>query len=512
MQNSAATLALATAILAAPLVSGAKPASAQEPLSVIEWLGDHPPATGSGILLEPPVSRTGLQPEVDVIPLPSATQAIGLVPADVTGLPTELWEGSDTDTLARLIRDAPVQDSPAMQKLLFTLLLTEATPPRADGSGSRFLLSRIDRLMDLGAIDPAQALAETASPAASADLFRRWFDATLLTGSEDTACALLSDRAYLAPDYRARIFCSARQGDWQTAALTLESAHALDLLPADQLDLMDRFLSPDVFEGAPPLPAPANPDPLTFRLHETIGESLPTASLPRAFATADLRDLAGWKAQLEAAERLTRIGALVPNRLLGLYTDRDPSASGGIWDRVAAVQRFDTALGTGSADAVAKTLPTVWATMRDAHLEVPFASLFAERLRAVHLTDPAARLLASRIQLLSPDYATVALPPATDDAMQVFLSALAQGDPTAVPAPNATAEAIADGFAAGSAPQVPPQRMGETLLRAIVDFDNGANGNSDDLGQALATLRAAGLEDTARRAALQLMLLGERRA
>ena len=44
--------------------------------------------------------------------------------------------------------------------------------------------------------------------------------------------------------------------------------------------------------------------PLLFRLHEAIGEPLPTGALPRAYAVADLRDLAGWKPQLEAAERL----------------------------------------------------------------------------------------------------------------------------------------------------------------------------------------------------------------
>jgi hypothetical protein len=150
--------------------------------------------------------------------------------------------------------------------------------------------------------------------------------------------------------------------------------------------------------------------------------------------------------------------------------------------------------------------------IREVHLEVPFASLFAERLRKIQLNDPAARALNWRIQLLSPDYAEVTLPPATDDPMMVFLNALAQGDPTLVPAPNATAQAIADGFARSLQPVPPPTRMGETLLRTIRQFEDGANGNPADLGQAIATLRAVGLDDTARRAALQVMLLGERRA
>ena len=55
--------------------------------------------------------------------------------------------------------------------------------------------------------------------------------------------------------------------------------------------------------------------PLLFRLHEAIGEPLPTGNLPRSYAVADLRDLAGWKPQLEAAERLAVTGALPANRL-----------------------------------------------------------------------------------------------------------------------------------------------------------------------------------------------------
>ncbi|MBJ6370341.1 hypothetical protein [Sedimentitalea arenosa] len=482
---------------------------ATEPLSVIEWLGQNPPGSGGPVLLEPPVSPGARAPEIDVTPLDQATQPVGLVPATVTGLPADLWKGSEVDTLIRLIAAVPVSDSPAMQKLLYTLLLTETTPPEGDRAEKRLLLARIDRLMELGATDPAQALAETAGPTDDAALFARWFDATLLTGAEDTSCEALTRLPHLAPDYAARIFCDARRGDWQTAALLLETAHVLELMPQARLDLLDRFLSPDIFEGAPPLPAPADPDPLDFRLFETIGERLPTAPLPRAFATADLRDVAGWKAQIEAAERLTRIGALSPNRLLGLYTEREASASGGVWDRVEAVQAFDGALTARDAAAVTRTLPPAWAAMRDVHLEVPFASLFADRLATVDLTDPAARDLAWRVRVLSPDLAKAPSPPGAD-ALHRFADALATGDPTAVPAPDALAQAIADGFAAAPSANAEALPRGERILRAMAAFDTGRRGNPDMLSAALADLRALGLTDTARRAALQILLLGER--
>ena len=500
-------ISLAAVLTLLPLV-----AEAQTPLNAIEWLGRNAPQARTPIL-EPPVARSAQRPDVAVQALQRKSDPVGLVPPSVTGLPVDMWQGSDVDELTRLIARAPVRRLPAMQALLSTLLLSEAESPAGAEASEALLLARIDRLIELGAADPAQTLVESAGPTKTPARFRRWLDLTLLTGDEDKACRLLNERPWLLDDYAARIFCGARSGDWQTAALTLEAVHTLELLPHEQMDLLDRFLSPDVFDGAPPLPPPGNPDPLTFRLFETIGEPLPTTALPRAFATADLRDVAGWKAQVEAAERLTRIGAMPPNRLLGLYTERSPAASGGVWDRVEALQYFDTALTQGSAEAVTKTLPKVWQAMSDAHLEVPFAALFADRLSGLRLEDPRARAIQWRLRLLSPDYEAAAAEPLGQGRTETFLAALAQGRPQEVPAPNATAQAIADGFAPGArlpmraAEALREHRVGEAILLAIATFDSGARGNLSDLSGAIATFRKLGLEDVARRATLQLMLL-----
>ena len=50
-------------------------------------------------------------------------------------------------------------------------------------------------------------------------------------------------------------------------------------------------------------------------------------------------------------------------------------------------------------------------------------------------------------------------------------------------------------------------QLGEAILRTMNLFARGAQGNLGDLSKSLAALRAVGLEDTARRATLQLMLL-----
>ena len=216
-------------------------ALAQAPLSAIEWLGENSPQVRSGpVLMEPPVTKTALHPQIDVQPLRKLAEPVGLVPSSVTGLPEDLWRGSDPATLAALIADVPVQDSPAMQTLLYTLLLSETRPPDGVTAEETLLLARLDRLMELGAVDPAQSLAEAAAPGKSSARFRRWFDAALLTGNEAATCAALGRAPHLIPDYDARIYCDVRTGDWETAALTLEAAHALELLSPDQLDLLDR--------------------------------------------------------------------------------------------------------------------------------------------------------------------------------------------------------------------------------------------------------------------------------
>ncbi|WP_299029911.1 hypothetical protein [uncultured Sulfitobacter sp.] len=509
-------------------VAGSVVAQTTAPLSVIDWLDSPSPraelprapikqtSKKPKVIDEPAVTDSATAPTVTTLPLDAAApRNVGLVPASITGMKPDLWARSDAAALARSLKSLPELELPAPNALLFTILLAEVAAPNGDPAAQDILTrARVQKLMDLGAVDPALALAEQAGAATSRTLFDDWAQLSMLVGTEDTACGALSRAPYLTQDAGLRIFCAARGGDWDTAALTFGSAKALKLLPREKLDVLDRFLNPDFFEDAAPLPVPRKPDPLIFRLFETIGEALPTGPLPRAYAVADLRDIAGWKSQLEAAERLTRAGALPDNRLLGLYTDRKPAASGGIWDRVRTVQRFDTALETGSAEAVAKTLPAVWREMKRAGVEVSFATAFQARLDGLELKGNSARVQA-RIGLLSPAYETVAvnlpdtlsLGPNTD-----LIRAVATGDVPKDAPTTALPRAIFDAFAA-PAPRdewiemAKNGRLGEALIATLDSLRDGIRGDSRALREALGTLRALGLEDTARRTALQVLLL-----
>jgi hypothetical protein len=336
----------------------------------------------------------------------------------------------------------------------------------------------------------------------------------LLTGDEDRACITMQSAPELAPTLTARVFCLARAGDWNTAALTLRTSMALGNVTAEDEALLSRFLDPALFDGENMPPPPKPITPLVWRIYDALGESLSTATLPIAFAHADLSERAGWKAQIEAAERLARVGAVTPNVLLGLYTDRAPAASGGVWDRADAFQRFDAALTKGDVAMVEQRLPLAYARMKDVELEVPFATLFAPQLSRLTLTGDAARI-SYELGLLSPDYERLSKLPVTRDARAVFLAGLAAGSVRDLVAPDSMARAIAPAFTDAPLPEdivalIAQRRIGEAILAAMARIESGVSGELVKVTEGLTVLRKLGLEDVARRTALELMLLERR--
>ncbi len=491
----------------------ASPALAEGPLSAIGWLNEPvsvPIATPLNPPIdEPPVAQGVTTPPVTVMALSkTSSDAVGLLPASVTGLPPSVWSNSTNADLLRLWSHVRAEPIPAIQAVYYTLLLAEAEPPI--GIDGVFLRARVDSLLRLGAVEPAQALLERAGPSRP-ELFQQWFDLTLLTGDEMRACNALKDTPTLHPDYGAQIYCTALAGDWNTAALLYDTAQVLDVLDPLEKALLALYLDPEDDTVETPRAPQSAPTPLIFRLYEAIGTPLPTRNLPLAFATADLRNTSGWKAELEAAERLVRTGALSENRLLGLYSDQDPAASGGIWDRVRAVQAFETALSHNDPTAVAETLPPVWRSMQGAHLEVAFARLFADPLSKLILPDDL-RALQFRIALLTSDYEAAAgwLDPSREGQ---FLASLARGKPDVTLASTPVERAITRAFAPGVAPPrlqgalLAQGKLGEAILFSADQFDQAGRGDPGDIAEALSTLRSVGLEDAARRAALQMLIL-----
>ena len=486
----------------------------EQPLSAIDWL--------SKSLVTPVVQPAPVEPPVT----PQATEgvttetlgaasadALGLLPPTVTGLPQALWGGARLEDIQRLLSDRG-PNLPASQSLLVSLLLAEADPPLGLPKGESLFLTRVDALLAMGALDQARALLDTAGADRSPEIFRRYFDVALLIGDEDRACEALARAPGLAPALPTRIFCLARAGDFATAELTLDTARALGNVTPEEAALLARFMNPDLDEGgvSPLMPNPVTP--LVYRIYQAIGEPLPDTTLPLAFTHADLSDSAGWKAQLDAAERLSRLGVVAPNLLLGLYTQQKPAASGGVWDRAAAVQALEAALAAKDPRLVMRTLPPAWALMSQAELEVAFATIYAPDLAGMALTGEAASAQRS-ILLLSPEAAKLTPGLTSADPMGAFLLALAQGKLEGVTPVDDTSAAVSRAFLA---PEIPPQvqllinqgRVGEALLTALPLIRLGASGDNHALTEGLSVLVALGQVEPARRAGIQVLLLDRR--
>lgn len=478
------------------------------PLGTPDWLSDTITRPHANIATD------ASTPAITVLPLDAIQlDAVGLLPGTITGLPAELWGASETETLAALMRAQPVRGLPAMLSFTQTLALAELSAPRgAPPEGSELFLARLDMLLTRGALDPAQALMERAGPTEPA-VFRRWFDVSLLTDRASRACAAMNASPDIAPTLSAQIFCLARGRDWSAAALLLGTGEALGQITESEGDLIARFLDPELFEGEPPLPPDASLTALEFQMRMAIAERPDATGLPLAFVYADLSVLAGWRAQLDAAERLTRSGAIAPQQWLAIYTAQTPTVSGAVWDRVAALQAFDAALLAGDPVETSRRLVPAWDAMGEAGLQVAFADIYADRLLRTPLVGDAG-ILARRVGLLSPIYEEVAQTAIPQDAAERFAFAIARGlPPEEIPSSHPTDRAIAAAFADPLPAHryslyLEQNRLGEALLRAAQVLAQ-PRADADDLTDALVLFRSVGLEDVARRAALQLHLVRE---
>ncbi|MFD1880975.1 hypothetical protein [Paracoccus pacificus] len=536
----AARLPAIAAAAALSMGCGATAFAQQGPLSSNDWLtgkgappppvstwrpGDPLPGDAVGRRPKsPPVAQSGAVESVGVSRLDGENpDSKGVVAAREAGLPVDLWGESEPETLATLIQSAGRPVLPAMQTLLRRALLTQLDPPRGNGAPGALFLARVDSLLSQGALQDAAQLLDAAGPA-DAQRFRRQFDVAVLSGDESHACDIIRKTPGVAPDQAARIFCLALSGDWNAAALTFRGAVALGEITPPMDALMARYLDDSYADATDQIgPPQETPSPLVYRLHEAIGEPLATASLPLVFSAADLRSNSGWKAQIEAAERLARAGSLDPAQLRSIYSEQQPPASGGVWDRAAAIQKLTGALQSSDSAAVDAALPPAWDQMAAAGLSGALAAMAAPELSGFPNLSGRAAQIALWIAAMEGQQPANATPAPADDR-DAFIAALARGDTSSTPAPAADPQGVAamlktvfdapapavDALSGPFAELIAANRRGEALLRAIPAVDAATEGDLNRASAGLLALRALGQEDPARRAAVQIMLLGPR--
>lgn len=508
-------------ILAGGAAMGLTAEAGGQPRTAIPWLSDSltAPAAAPAPRPRPIAPGSPEAPGITVTPLGAVNRdAVGLLQPQTSGLPRRLWGEASGERVRDLILGLADQGVPASRALFRTLLLAEADPPAPSDPPDQALIARVDRLLELGAIEEAEALLRAAGPD-TPELFRRWFDIGLLANRAQDQCAALRQNPALSPTLPARVVCLARGGDWNAAEITLILGQDVGAISPEQEALLARFLDPEIFEGEPPPPIPRPLTALDFTLREAVGLPRPSGALPLAFLWSDVDVHAPMRMRISAGERLVRAGSTAPNALFEAYRAGAPAASGGVWDRARAVQALDAALAGDAPDDLAAALAAADAALSEAGLRVAFAESYAPALAALgpDALPAGARGRAAELALLAGDGAAAArLAGAAPDPRMAAALAVAGAAPAQDAPEDARVAAALRGLAGGAAADERQRRIvatiaaggaGEALIEALGLLAAGPDIDPASLEAALFAVTAAGQRDAARAIAVETLLL-----
>ena len=481
--------------------------TAQTPLSAIDWLSKEKSKFQKS-LIEEKNTEIDNTDNIKVSTLASNEyQAIGLLPIYVTGIPTTIWRNSSYDDLVFSFKTMPIYKYSPIQELVYSLLLAEARPPLNEPARYAFLEARLNALLNYGAVDPAIALIEHASPLPER-MIPLLFDISLLSSNNFPICDPIFQNTENRDLQAELIYCHARKGDWLTAHLILKTGAVLGDLNSQEISLLNRYLEVDFnVDMNALLPPPEIISPLEYRLYEAIGEPIPAEYLPVQYSQTDLSGENGWRSQVIAAERLSLTGAIPENQILGIYTSNNPGVSGGIWERVKVVQDLDLAIE--NEENFEYFFQKAWRVFKKTDQLTVFAKMFGLRVFDKNLSVDSKEIAANLLLLTNNFGLTKSYWNSSD-----IRFGLTTGDFSQVKVSNEIEKIILKVFTEPSMPFLVEQKLnqgklGEVILNALMQFEKGIDGNLKDFSESLSTLNFIGLDTTSRRAALTHLIVGK---
>ncbi len=497
------------------------PVMAQAPISAIGWLSESiknpppfrispespplPPQFSAGI-----TEKKGL---MDITP-----DAIGLLSPAVTGFPSDMWGDMTVAQVVATVQSYRDTGLPAVRDMFHHLLLAQANPPVGDTHAGLVLQARVDRLFEIGALDAAEALVTLDQPLSRA-MFDRTFDIAILTDRTLKVCEALSNAPALSNDLSQKVYCLARGGDWNAAAITLSLGASIGAIGPVREDLLMRFLDPELAAGTPDPVAPDPMLPMDFILREAVLLPRPSGPLPLAYLYRDTESYAPLRARLEASERLVKSGALPAGVLFAAYRTGQPAASGGVWGRQAAIQSLDQALDSREPDRIGAAFTQALTAMDDAGLRAAFAQEFGPRLAKLPY-DPRYGAIADAV-VDTVHLANLAIPEWNRHITADPRHALAGRIVAGIPLDDArNGDALVQAITAsivGTPPDTPNARRllamlangntAQALLEALQLLSAGAAADPGDIRTGLFVLIEANQTAAARRIAVQTLLL-----
>ena len=494
---------------------------AQTPLSAIDWLSDSikdPPEFE--ILPDTVPLITPLIQDISVKKglTPVSPDAIGLLSPALTGFSADLWGDMLAGDIADLLSNFPNEGTPEARSLFRRILLAQANPAPNDIQNGLVLQARVARLLEIGALDAAEALIGLA-PATNPQIFQQKFDIAILTNRTREVCDVLKSTPAISNDISARVFCLARGGDWNAAAITLSLGAGINAIDPDREEMLIRFLDPELFEGEPDPVAPSPMTIMDFVLREAVLLPRPAGLLPLPYLYRDIGNRAPLRAKLEASERLVMAGSLPSNLLFAAYREGKAASSGGVWGRANSVQKLDRALAEGADETISQAVSATYEEFSNAGLLNALAEEYADTLATLEYSVEYADTKLPILDLLhianisNISWSNSAV---LDENRRLAMAIVTLAPLIIDPAGSAMQKSIVNGLN-GPLPDSPAaarllnlleeNRQGQAILASLQLLSSGALADPEGVRTGLYVLVAAGQSAVARRIAVQILLL-----
>lgn len=470
-----------------------------------------PLVPGSSILDFETPSEREFQFEIESEPILGINiDAVGLIPSGVSGFPNNLWGSSRLNVIQNKISN--IQDSlvPAALELFYVLLLAEANPTWDSSGEGELFLARVDKLIELGALEQANELMDR-SGGKGKELDIRRFDIALLTNTEHIPCSGIKNKTIEVPSYTHQIYCFVRLGEWKNAELVFEAAKTIGDFTSQEEQIVTIFLFPELALSI------ANQEfvqltPLLFRMLKDSGFYFYHHDIKPSLAFHLKDSSPEWKSRIESLEKLVRSNSQPFESLLVAYTESKPSSADGVWERVRLIQALEKAIVMQDTINIKELFLNGYFLMEQEGLSVKYIEYFIPRI-IPHIVEFG--------RIAPGHYSPAILFPFPLEDLEIispsnreenFLFSLRSGNlENAIPS-TPLQQGIISGLTETDLEDdlvvmANQGKFGEAVLEILAILQNVNQTSPNEIRRALAGLTVLGLEQIAREISIQILVI-----
>mgnify|MGYP001245473605 FL=1 len=328
---------------------------------------------------------------------------IGLISIERTKFPGDLWSNSSEVVLSEKLKNMPRLSLASTNRILKRLLLVDASPPLNSigikNMGYSFLLSRIDQLINLGALDEAEELLNYIKEP-SIEFMKRKIEVASLNGRLSKTCDLANKYPNFKGMLQFKIICLVRNNDWQAAALAFTVGSSLKQFSQKEEQLLLNFLDPDIESNYNNRVAISDLSPTNFYLMHGNKELIPPEDIPNKYAYAFSRSGMSPKVRIKSAEQLASNYVVNPNTLFNLYRSSQYEAIEKTYNAKKTVIELDQSFKNDSEQKKLVALRKATRVFQKKSLLAQLSSEYKNELNTLHHSNDE-RLYDLAIALLS---------------------------------------------------------------------------------------------------------------